>query len=104
MNEHPIALSKVYVLLNNVLNTLVRRKFGKHYSIRLNSLCFMSNRTMVFNNYSSFEQITLKSLKPVSFKELNLIKDFLLFNINSALMCIDTNSYIEVVEIELVII
>ena len=30
-----------------------------------------------------------------------LIKEFLLYNINTALLCIDTESYIEVVEIEL---
>lgn len=33
--------------------------------------------------------------------ELLLIKEFLFFNINTALLCIDTAYYIEVVEIEL---
>jgi hypothetical protein len=36
--------------------------------------------------------------------ELILIKEFLMFNINSALLSIDNYSYIEVVDIELVII
>ena len=33
--------------------------------------------------------------------ELLLIKEFLLFNINSALLCIDSDYYIEVVELDL---
>ena len=101
-NSYPIL--KVYVLLNKILNSLVKKKYGSHYSIRLNSLCFMSKRNKVFNNYTSLEQITLKSFKPISLVQLNLIKDFLLYNMNSALMCIDSESYIEVIDIELVII
>jgi hypothetical protein len=63
MIDHPITISKVYVLLNKVLNTLVRRKFGKHYSIRLNSLCFIANRTNVFHLQTCSEKITLKILE-----------------------------------------
>ena len=101
MKEYPISISKVYVLLNKVLNTLIRRKFGKHYSIRLNSLTFISNRSNVNYFQTSSEKITIKSLKPIQFNELLLIKEFLLFNINTALLCIDTLYYIEVVEINL---
>lgn len=96
--------NEIYILLNKVLNTLVRRKFGKQYSIRLNSLCFIANRTDVFNLHTSSEKITIKSSKPIKMNELILIKEFLLFYINSASMCIDTKSYMEVVDIELVII
>ena len=96
--------NEIYVLLNKVLNTLVRRKFGKQYSIRLNSLCFIANRTDVFYFHTCCDKITIKSSKPIKMNELFLIKEFLLFYINSALMCIDTKSYIEVVDIELVII
>jgi hypothetical protein len=97
-------LSKVYAILNKVLNTLVRRKFGKQYSVRLNSLCFVANRTDVYHFQYYTEQIILKSKKPVTFYDLNLIKEFLLFNINSALICIDSKNYTEVKNIELVII
>jgi hypothetical protein len=86
------------------LNTLIRRKFGKHYSIRLNSLTFISNRSNVNYFQTSSEKITIKSLKPIHMNELLLIKEFLLFNINSALMCIDYSSYNEVSEIELIIL
>ena len=96
--------NKIYALLNKVLNTLVRKKFGCHYSIRLNSLWFISNRKNVFYTQTCAEKITLKSLRPINSKELNLIKDFLLFNLNSALMCIDNESYMEVVDIDLIIV
>jgi hypothetical protein len=104
MSNDSYPISKVYVLLNKILNTLIKKKYGSHYSIRLNSLCFMSKRTAISLKNEFDEKIILKSQKPISLNELNLIKDFLLFNLNSALMCIDTDSYIEVVDIELVII
>jgi hypothetical protein len=102
--DYPISLSESYVLINKVLNKLVRRKFGKQYSIRLNSLCYISNRTDNFYLQSSSEKITLKTIKPVSLNELVSIKDFLLFYINTTLMCIDSKSYLEVVNVEILII
>jgi hypothetical protein len=95
--------NEIYILLNKVLNTLVRRKFGKQYSIRLSSLTFISNRTYVNYFKTSYETITIKSLKPIQMNELIQIKEFLLFNINSALLCIDTEFYIEVMDIEIII-
>jgi hypothetical protein len=98
------SISNVYILLNKVLNTLVRKKFGKHYSIRLNSLCFIANRTNIFYSQTCSEKITLKSLKPIEMNELIEIKEFLLFILNTALLCIDSEGYIEVVEIKLAIV
>jgi hypothetical protein len=104
MIDHPIPISKVYVLLNKVLNTLVRKKFGKQYSIRLNSLCFIVNRTNAYYSHTCLEKITLKSLRPIDMSELLLIKEFLLFNINTALLCIDSECYLEVEDLELKIL
>ena len=104
MIDYHISISKVYVLLNKILNTLVKKKYGSHYTIRLNSLNFMSNRTAISLKNEFAEKIILKTQKPISLVQLNLIKDFLLYNMNSALMCIDSESYIEVIDIELVII
>ena len=98
------SVSNVHILLNKVLNTLVRKKFGKHYSIRLNSLCFIAKRTNVFYSKTCSEKITLKSLKPINMKELIQIKEFLLFYINTALLCINSEFYIEVDELEIIII
>lgn len=97
-------LSNVYAILNKVLNTLIRRKFGEQYSVRLNSLCFIANRTDVCRFQYFTEKIVLKTKKPVTFYDLNLIKEFLLFNINSVLICIDSKNYVEVTNIEVVII
>jgi hypothetical protein len=95
--------NEIYILLNKVLNTLIRRKFGKQYFIRLNSLTFISNRNNVNYFKTSSEKITIKSLKPIQMNELIQIKEFLLFNINSALLCIDTEFYIEVTDVEIII-
>jgi hypothetical protein len=98
-----ITPNEIYVLLNKVLNSLVRRKFGKQFSIRLNSLQFISNRTNINYFYTSSERFTLKSVKSVSIDELITIKEFILFNINSALLCIDSKNYKEVKDVEIVI-
>jgi hypothetical protein len=103
INNHK-QLSNVSVLLNKILNTLIKRKFGKQYSIRLNSLHFIANRTNIYYSYSCSEIIFLKSNKPVSINELISIKKFVIFNINSALICIDSPIYMAVTDIELVII
>ena len=102
--DYPISLPESYILINKILNTLVRRQFGKQYTIRLNSLRFISNRTDNFYLLTCSEKITLKTIKPVSLNELVSIKDFLLFNINTALMCIDSKSYLEVVKVEITIL
>ena len=102
--ESILTPNKVYILTNKVLNTLVRRHFGKQYSIRLNSLRFISNRTNNFYLQSCSEKIIVKTIKPVSLNELVSIKDFLLFYINTTLMCIDSKSYLEVVNVEITIL
>jgi len=98
-----ITPNEIYVLLNKVLNSLVRRKFGKQFSIRLNSLQFISNRTNMNYFQTSSERFTLKSVKSVSIDELITIKEFILFNINSALLCIDSKNYKEVKDVEIII-
>ena len=104
MIGHPIPITKVYVLLNKVLNSLVRRKFGKQYFIRLNSLTFISNRTNVNYFKTSSESIIIKSLKPIKMNELIQIKEFLLFNINTTLLCIHSECFIVVDDLELKIV
>jgi hypothetical protein len=36
MSDNILPTHIVYVILNKVLNTLVRKKFGKQFSVRLN--------------------------------------------------------------------
>ena len=96
--------NKVYIITNKILNILVRKNFGKHYSVRINSLCFVSNRTNANNPSTCTEIVLIKSKKQIDFNELLLIQKFLTFNINSAQLCIDSNWFIEVDYIKLVII
>lgn len=104
MTHHYLSHSKFYILLNKVLNALVRKNFGKHYSVRINSLCFVSNRTNANTPSTCTEIVLIKSKKQIDFNELMLIQKFLTFNINSAQLCIDSNWFIEVDYIKLVII
>lgn len=104
MTNQTVQLSKVYLLINKVLNKLVRRKFGKQFSVRLNSIHFIENRTNIYYLHNCLEKISLKSNKPVLISELESIEHFILLNINSALNCIETEINMEVTEVEVTII
>ncbi len=104
MSDNIMPTHIVYVLLNKVLNTLVRKKFGKQFSVRLNSIQFIENRTNIYYFHNCLEKISLKSNKPVLISELESIEHFILFNINSALNCIEPEINMEVTEIEVTII
>ena len=103
MTNQTVQLSIVYLLINKVLNKLVRRKFGKQYSVRLNSLHFIENRTNIYYLHNCLEKISLKSNKPVLISELASIEHFILFNINSALNCIETEINMVVTDIDVVV-
>lgn len=104
MTNQTVQLSIVYLLINKVLNKLVRRKFGKQFSVRLNSIHFIENRTNIYYLHNCLEKISLKSNKPVLISELESIEHFILYNINSALICIEPSINMVVTEIELTII
>lgn len=86
-----------------VLNTLVRSKFGKHYSIQLNSLNFISNRTGNYYFYNCSEIILVKSNKQVLISQLIQIKEYLMLNIIFLLMFVDSECFMKVTDIEVVI-
>ena len=104
MSDNIMSTHIVYMLLNKVLNTLVKKKFGKQYSVRLNSLHFIENRTNIYYLHNCLEKISLKSNKPVLISELASIEHFILLNINSALNCIETEINMEVTEVEVTMI
>ena len=101
--NYSVALNEIFILLNKILNTLVRRKFGKQFTVRLNSLLFISNRTNIICLYTCCEKILVKSNKPVSINQLIQIKEYLLFNINYILKCVDAECNMEVTDIEVVV-
>lgn len=104
MSNRIIPIQKVFVLLNKALNTLVKRKYGKQFSVRLNSIHFIENRTNIYYFHYCLEKISLKSKKPVLMSELESIEQFILININSALICIEPAINMEVREVEVTII
>lgn len=74
-----IPSSNVIKVSNRVLNKLVRKRFGNHITIRVNSLQFLSNCYMDYDlsNDSFVPEINLKSSKRVILEELNSIDIFL---------------------------
>jgi WD40 repeat protein len=83
-------------------NSLLIATFTDHFNF-VYSLRYFSNRTNVNYHHTCSEKITLKSIKPLPFDELISIKGFLVCNINTALMCIDSKGYIEVIDVEIII-
>ena len=77
MSDNIMSTHIVYMLLNKVLNNLVKKKFGKQYSVRLNSLHFIENRTNIYYLHNCLEKISLKSNKPVLISELASIEYFI---------------------------
>ena len=71
MTNQTAQLSKVYLLINKVLNKLVRRKFGYQYSVRLNSLHFIENSTDIYYFHNCLEKISLKCLSKDTSTEIN---------------------------------
>jgi hypothetical protein len=65
---------EVYVLLTKGLNSLVRMKFGKQFSVRLNSIHFFRTEPKFIILIIVLEKIYLKSNKPVLVSELESIE------------------------------
>lgn len=79
MNQSP-PTSNVIKVSNRLLNKLVKKRFGNHITIRVNSIHFLSN---CYLDYSSFvPEINLKFSKQVSLEELNDIDIFLKNQLN----------------------
>jgi hypothetical protein len=103
----PTPPSKTLSIANHLLNKLVKKKFGVEISIRINSLNFMDNRSLV-TNYSvphhMIEEIYLKSKKRMSFNFLKNINDFLFNQLNIILMMVELYDYKKVSSIRMVIV
>ena len=92
----PSNLIKVY---NRLLNKLVKKRFGNHITIRINSLQFLSN---CFLDYHSFvPEIILKSSKRVSLNELNIINIFLINQLNTILKITETGVNVKIINVRI---
>jgi hypothetical protein len=99
--------SRVFKIVNKVLYKIVRKKYGPHIVVRLNSLTFTGNRPVVIEKKSICyvtEEIILKINKKVSLDELLRIQQFLLNQLNCILMMIELDDYIEVTSVRLVVV
>ena len=94
-----ISESNVIKVSNRVLNKLVRKRFGNHITIRVNSLHFISNCYM---DYESFiPEINLKSSKRVSLEELNNIDIFLKNQLNIILKMTETDVNCKIINVRI---
>lgn len=96
-----IPSSNVIKVSNRVLNKLVRKRFGNHITIRINSLQFLSNHNLICNSF--VPEINLKSSKRVSLEELNTIDIFLKNQLNIILKITDTNLLTDIVKIRILV-
>ncbi len=99
--------SRVFKIVNKFLYKIVRKKYGPHIVVRLNSLTFTGNRPGFIekkSNCTVTEEINLKINKKVSLDELITIHQFLLNQLNCILMMVELDNYIEVTSIRLVVV
>lgn len=96
---------QTYRIANKTLNKTLRKKFGDDYSVRINAIKFIENRTGL--NYKKpnpiIDEVYLKSKKRLSFSFLKLIDDFLFQQLNTILLMVELDDYIEVTSICLVV-
>ena len=95
--------SNVIKVSNRLLNKLVRKRFGNHITIRINSLQFLSNCYMDYDlSYDSFvPEIILKSSKRVSLNELNIINIFLINQLNTILKITETGVNVKIINVRI---
>lgn len=94
-----------YRIANNILNKSLRKKFGENYTVKINAIKFLENRNKpnYVNPNFIIEEISLKSKKRLSFSLLKLINDFLFHQLNSILLMVELDDYIEVSSICLIV-
>ena len=101
MISQSVPPTKILNIANRVLNKLVRKRFGNHITIRINSLQFLSNHNLICNSF--VPEINLKSSKRVSLEELNTIDIFLKNQLNIILKMTETNVLRDIVKIRILV-
>ena len=93
--------SSVINITNRLLNKLVRKRFGNHITIRVNSIHFLSNCYMDIGLF--VPEIILKTSKRISLDELKNIDIFLLNQLNMILKMTLTDIYVKIINIRLLV-
>ena len=101
-----LTISKTYIITNNILNKLIKKKYGNHISVRMNSLVFVENREAIFSLQPAIiiEEISLKSTKRISLNELQKIKSFLVYQLSTILMVLGVNNFDSTINVRLLIV
>lgn len=93
-----------YKLINRLLYRAMKQEVGQKVTVRLNPLRFIFNRTNYFYWVEGIELVLVSIKKPITLRELNLLEELILFNINMILKCIEFESFREVKKIDFLII
>ena len=86
---------------NRLLNELVKKRFGNHITIRVNSIHFLSN--CYLDNGLFVPEINLKTSKRISLDELKNIDFFLLNQLDTILKMTLTDIYVKIINIRLLV-
>jgi hypothetical protein len=99
MTPKSVPTISVINITNRVLYKLVRKRFGTHITIRINSLHFLSN---CYKGYDLFvPEIKLKSSICVSLGELNSISKFLINQLNTILKITETGVNVKIINVRI---
>jgi hypothetical protein len=101
MTPKSVPVSKIINITNRLLNKLVKKRFGNHITIRVNSLHFISNSYMDYHSF--IPEINLKSSKRVSLEELNNIDIFLKNQLNIILKITENKVLKDIVKIRILV-
>ncbi len=101
MTPKSVPVSKIINITNKLLNKLVKKRFGNHITIRVNSIHFLSN--CYLDNGLFVPEINLKSSKRVSLEELNNIDVFLKNQLNIILKITENKALKDIVKIRILV-
>ena len=93
--------SNVIKVSNRLLNKQVKKRFGNHITIRINSIHILSK--CYLDNGSFVPEINLKFSKQVSLEELNDIDIFLKNQLNTILKITDAGVCINIINLRLLV-
>ena len=91
-------------ITNEILNTLLKRRFGNDYTIRIDSIIYYKNRDHR-NGFKPFyeDKMYLITPKNVRLSLIQEIYDFILVKFNHFSSCFDSNNYIPIEDINIIL-
>lgn len=92
-------------IANHILNKSLRKKFGDDYTVKINAIKFIKNRTNPNYNHPNFiiDEVYLKSKRRMSFSLIKQINHFIFHQLNSILLMIELEDFKEVTSVCLIV-